>query len=981
MTLKLKFDSNLQFQLDAINSVVNLFEGQPMEDSLFKQAFEKKTSELHEFAYTGNNLVLAEEDILENLKQIQDSNDLEIAKKLEGMNFSVEMETGTGKTYVYLRSIFELNKKYGFKKFVIVVPSIAIKEGVLKSITIMKKHFQDLYNKTPFDHYVYDPKNINNISSFAKNNNVQILIINIDAFRKTVENVSDESKANIIHRRRDQLQGRKPIEYIQAVRPILIIDEPQSVDNTPKAQDAIKTLKPLCTLRYSATHRNVYNLTYSLNAIKAYDQRLVKKIQVTSVVEEITGNNAYAKLIKTDNKNGIKAKISIHILEKGMVKEKTIQVKDGSDLFELSNEHEVYKNGYIVRVIDCTPGEEYVEFVNGLRVDMKQEIGGNNDDVQKAQIRTTVQQHLDTENRLRSEGIKVLSLFFIDRVANYRFYDDDNEASKGKFAKWFEEAFLDLINRPQYAELKKASYNNLESFGVDKIHDGYFAQDKKGTWKDTSGTTVDDDSVYDKIMKNKEQLLSFEEPLRFIFSHSALKEGWDNPNVFQICTLNETKSSFKKRQEIGRGLRLPVNQKGERIKVEWINKLTVVANESYEQFCKTLQSEYEDDGIEFGKVTTVVFKHLEHIKYGGNEKIGSEGSEELFNSLVTSGYLNSEGHITDKFNPDDKEFTLELDEKFEKFRPKVVDILKSHMITSRIDNTRARRERKLNKQVFLSPEFKELWKRISQKTTYSVEYSTEDLIRNVVSRFRTYPKIKPAKIHIEKATVDIEQKGVGGTLTRAESQDIESFSYVPDVLSILDKELEFKITRHALAQMILKSDRMEELKINPQEFIRQMISVVKAELNKLIVYGIKYEKIDDSYYEMYQFEKEDLKEYFVNRAVECQKHIYDVVEYDSEIERNFAQVLNERTDIKLFVKLPAWFKIQTPLGTYNPDWAIVKEDENKQEKLYLIKETKGTMEYTQLRNSEEQKIFCGKKHFEALDSGVEFGVAVYGRQV
>ena len=978
MTLKLKFDSNLQFQLDAINSVVNLFEGQPMEDSLFKTAFEKKSGELLEFAYTGNNLVLSDEDILENLKNIQDTNDLEISKKLEGMNFSVEMETGTGKTYVYLRSIFELNKKYGFKKFVIVVPSIAIKEGVLKSISIMKKHFQDLYDKVPFDYYVYDPKNINNISSFAKNNNVQILIINIDAFRKTVENVSDESKANIIHRRRDQLQGRKPIEYIQAVKPFIIIDEPQSVDNTPKAQEAIKTLNPLCTLRYSATHRNIYNLTYSLNAIKAYDQRLVKKIQVTSLVEEITGNNAYVKLIKTDNKNGIKAKITLHYLEKGIVQEKNIQVKDGSDLFELSNGHEVYKNGYIVRVIDCTPGEEYVEFVNGMRVNLTQEIGGNNDDVQKAQIRATVQQHFDTEMRLRSEGIKVLSLFFIDRVANYRHYEDDSNPSKGKFAKWFEEAFIELINKPQYAELKKKVYNNFETFGIDKIHDGYFAQDKKGTWKDTSGTTVDDDSVYDKIMKNKEQLLSMDEPLRFIFSHSALKEGWDNPNVFQICTLNETKSAFKKRQEIGRGLRLPVNQDGERIKTEWINKLTVVANESYEQFCRTLQSEYEEDGIEFGKVSTVVFKNLENIEYSGNVKIGSTGSEELFNVLIEKGYLNSEGHITEKFNPDDKEFVLELDEKYEKFRPKVVDILKSHMITSRIENTNTRKEKRLNKEVYLNPEFKELWKRISQKTTYSVEYSTDELIRNVVSKFKTYPKIKPAKIHIEKATVDIKQKGVGGTLTRAESQDVETISYIPDILAILDKELEFKITRHALAQIILKSERIDELKVNPQEFIRQLLQVIKAELNKLIVYGIKYEKIENTYYEMYQFEKDDLKEYFTNRSLESQKHIYNVVEYDSEVERNFASVLNDRTDIKLFVKLPAWFKIQTPLGTYNPDWAIVKEEDNI---LYLIKETKGTLDYTKLRNSEEQKIYCGEKHFKALNSGVQFGVAVYGRQV
>lgn len=346
--------------------------------------------------------------------------------------------------------------------------------------------------------------------------------------------------------------------------------------------------------------------------------------------------------------------------------------------------------------------------------------------------------------------------------------------------------------------------------------------------------------------------------------------------------------------------------------------------------------------------------------------------------MIDKGYLNTEGHITEKFKPDDKEFALEVDEKFEKFRPKIVDILKSHMITSRIENTKEKKEKKLNKQVYLSPEFKELWKRISQRTTYSVEYATEDLIRNVVSKFRTMTKIRPAKIHIQRASVDIKQKGIDGNLTRAETQDIETISYVPDILSILDKELEFKITRHALSQIILKSDRLEELKVNPQEFIRQMIQVIKAELNKLIVFGIKYEKIDNSFYEMYQFEKDDLKEYFISRAEESKKHIFDVVEYDSNVERDFARVLNDREDIKLFVKLPAWFRIQTPLGTYNPDWAIVKQED---ETLYLVKETKGTLDYTQLRNSEEQKIYCGEKHFESLDSGVKFGVAVYGRQV
>lgn len=976
--LKFKFDSKLQFQLDAINSIVDLFEGQPTAESIIKNTFEKKKGELIDFSYVGNNLVLDPEDILNNLKKVQDNNDLEISKKLEGLNFSVEMETGTGKTYVYLRTIFELNKKYGFKKFIIVVPSIAIKEGVLKSISITKDHFQELYEKTPFNHYVYDPKNINNISSFAKNNNIQILVINIDAFRKTVENVDDESKANIIHRTRDQLQGRKPIEYIQAVNPIVIIDEPQSVDNTEKAQDAIKTLNPLFILRYSATHKELYNLTYSLDAIKAYDNRLVKKIQVTSVIGDITGNKAFVKLISTDNKNGIKAKLSIRHFSSGVIKEKNITVKNGSDLYDLSNNHEVYKNGYLVRVIDCTPKQEYIEFVNGLRVNINQETDNNNDDIQKAQMRATIQQHLDNELKLKKHGLKVLSLFFIDKVSNYRYYDEENNPKKGKFAEWFTEIFTELINKIEYKELKKELYNNFELYDIAKIHDGYFAQDKKGVWTDTNGNTIADNSIYDKIMKNKEQLLNFDEPLRFIFSHSALKEGWDNPNVFQICTLNETKSVFKKRQEIGRGLRLPVNQKGDRIKDSDINRLTVIANESYESFCSTLQSEYQKDGIEFGKISTVAFKNIEIVLHTGNEKIGSKVSEELFSNLVEKGYLDENGYITSKFRPNDNDFILDVNDKFKPLDWKIIDVLKNHLITSRIENTLKKGYRKLNKEVYLDPEFKELWNRISQKTTYSVNYNTEELVKNVIKRFNNSEKIKPLKIHIQSADVNIQKKGIEGKLNREESQYFFENIYIPDILSILDKELEYKITRKALAEMILKSERLKELMINPQEFIKQLIIIIKNELNKLIVDGIKYEKIENDYFEMRKFEIDEVKEYFIDKVINCKHNIYDIVEYDSEIERRFAESLDRMPEVRLFIKLPPWFKIQTPLGSYNPDWAIVKHNDQT---LYLVKETKGTLDYYKLRNSEDQKIYCGKAHFNALNKDIDFGVAVYATQI
>ncbi len=974
--LKFKFDPNLDFQKKAINSVVDLFEGQPTEESLFYSKLSKR-DEIVDFSYVGNKLILDKDQILDNLKDIQEKNDLEISKELEGLNFTVEMETGTGKTYVYLRTIFELNKKFGFKKFIIVVPSIAIKEGVLKSISITKEHFDEKYDKTPFNFYVYDPKDPNKIADFARSNNIQILIMNIDAFRKTVDNVDDESKANIIHRSRDQNNGRKPIEYIQAVNPILIIDEPQSVDNTPKAKEAIKTLNPLFILRYSATHRELYNPVYSLDAIKAYDQKLVKKIQVSSVLEEISGSRPYIKLINVDNKSGIKAKIKIHVIDSGGVVEKTFTIKNGIDLYDLSNRHEAYKDAYQIQTIDCTSGSEYVEFTNGIRINLNEEFGNNDDEIQKAQIKTTIKQHLDTELKLKSNKIKVLSLFFIDRVANYRSYDENNNPIKGKFAQWFEELFTDLINKPQYKDLKKELYSNFEKYDLNKIHDGYFSQDKKGILKDTSGNTADDDSIYDKIMKNKEQLLSFDEPLRFIFSHSALKEGWDNPNVFQICTLNETKSPFKKRQEIGRGLRLPVNQEGERVIDDNINKLTVIANESYEQFCKTLQSEYEKDGVEFGKVSTIAFKKIQFVETTGNVPLGSELSEKLFNNLVQNGYLNKDGEITAKFTPNSPDFKLEVDEKFKRVESKIIDVLKDHLITNRIENTRNKANKKLNKEVYSDPEFKELWKKISQKTIYSVEYKTEELIKRVITKFKTQPKISKTKTLIQTSSVDISKKGVDGQLLRSERQDIYETPYIPDVLSLIDKELEYKITRKAIAEIIVGSDRISELQNNPYEFCKQLINVIKNELNKLITEGIKYEKIED-YFNEVKFELDDLKEYFINKAINCKNHIYDVVEYDSETERRFAEGLDKRGDVKLFVKLPDWFKIQTPLGTYNPDWAIVKHEDDV---LYLVKETKGTIDYSHLRNNEEQKIECGKRHFNALETGVNFGVAVYPSQV
>lgn len=565
--MKLTFESNLVYQQEAIQAAVNLFEGQMSEESGCQYSL-NENGVLDLTAGIGNRLVLSKEQILANLQKVQQQNNIPCSITLENMHFSVEMETGTGKTYVYLRTIYELNKKYGFKKFVIVVPSVPIREGVLKNLKITYEHFQTLYDNTPVRFYVYDRNKISQLRGFATGDNIEVLVINIDSFAK------DE---NVINKPNDKLNGQEPIKFVQSVQPIVIVDEPQNMESEKRAA-AISNLNPLCTLRYSATHRNRYNLIYSLNPIKAYDLGLVKQIEVDSVLEENSLNGIYVALESiTASKTKITAKVSIDINDKGGVKKKSVTVRSGSDLYVLSNGREVYRNGYIVEEIDAANG--CIIFSNGDILYQGQRKNDLNDEIMKFQIRRTVEEHLRKELKLNRQGIKVLSLFFVDRVANYRSYDAQGNVVDGKFAVWFKEIYNELIHKSTYQSLSKYS---------DKIHNGYFSQDKKGRVKDTSGETQADADTYNLIMKDKETLLDMNNPLRFIFSHTALREGWDNPNVFQICTLNETKSEIKKRQEIGRGLRLAVNQDGVRCYDRNINRLTVVANESYNDFAKAL---------------------------------------------------------------------------------------------------------------------------------------------------------------------------------------------------------------------------------------------------------------------------------------------------------------------------------------------------------------------------------------------------------
>jgi type III restriction enzyme len=629
--MKLQFDASQQFQIDAVNAVVDIFDGQPLHQGDFEIRFETShegvlSGQIQTELGMGNRLLINDETLLANVHKIQERNDIDRTPTIQGYHFSVEMETGTGKTYVYLRTIFDLSRKYGFKKFVIVVPSVAIREGVLKNLEITQDHFKALFNNIEYEYFVYDAKKINRLRQFAVSNAIQIMVINIDAFRKNFAGTEEERKSNVIFKENDKLSGRQPIEFVTATNPIVIIDEPQSVDNTHKAQEAIKSLNHLCTLRYSATHRNLYNHVYKLDPIRAYEMRLVKQIVVAEAKGANTFNAAYAKLVDVDNTKGIVAKVAIHENKPGGVREKTVKVKQGADLFILSNEREAYREGYVASEISVEPGNEFVGFSNGRILRLGEEQGGIREDLMKVQIRNTIRKHLEKELQVRDKGIKVLSLFFIDRVANYRGYDEGGKPAKGKFAQWFEDYYNELIAQPRF--------QGLLSYSVETLHDGYFSQDKKGVLKDTRGNSEADEDTYTKIMRNKEQLLSLDEPLRFIFSHSALREGWDNPNVFQICTLNETASVLKKRQEIGRGLRLPVNQNGERVFDENLNKLTVVANESYEDFARSLQTEYEEDcGVTFGKIPMSGFAKIVQVVDGEETALGRDASENIWNTI------------------------------------------------------------------------------------------------------------------------------------------------------------------------------------------------------------------------------------------------------------------------------------------------------------------------------------------------------------
>lgn len=1036
--MKLKF-KNQEFQTIAADAVADLFAGQENKRSTFEISQDVQLTMHNEFGI-GNAQLIPDILLEHNMNEIQKRNNLPMTDDLQGNQFCIEMETGTGKTYVYTKTIFELNKRYGFTKFVIVVPSVAIREGVNSSLNLTNEHFGTLYDNTPYRYFIYSSAKLSDVRQFATSNNIEIMIINIDAFRKS---------ENIINQAQDRMNGETAMKYIQSCRPIVIVDEPQSVDNTPKAKEAIASLHPLCVLRYSATHREKINLLYRLTPVDAYNMGLVKQICVASVGVANDFNKPYINLLSVSQDNGFKAKIEIDIRAKdGTVSRKTITATPGDDLFLLSGKRELY-DGYQIAGIDCTPGFESVEFSNTETVKVGKTIGAVDENIiKKAQIRKTIDAHFTKELMYHDMGIKVLSLFFIDEVKKYRTI----EGEKGVYALMFEKCYNELINLPKFALLKE-----LYTADVASTHNGYFSQDKKGVYKNTKGDTLADDDTYNTIMKDKEWLLSFECPLRFIFSHSALKEGWDNPNVFQVCTLIEQKSTFTCRQKIGRGLRLCVDQDGNRIEDKNINVLHVIANESFAEFAETLQKEIEEEtGVKFGVLQIGLFSGMTYIETKTVEKtVTPSQTQDLISQFEMKGYIDESGKITkeakqavenntielppelaparkqitdiitqlvDKVDPtaitnivytetveEEKTVTYEqaaeLMEHFEKKdyitkSGKIKDTMKNALLTGTLDlpsKFEAARKRfegiiarsdnkppirdasrevvvKLNKQVLISPEFRELWDKIKQKTTYRVNINTETLVVNCVRELQDMPPIPKARLVTHIADIHIENAGVSHTARSMQTADIENtYDSLPHILSIISEETLIK--KDTVRRIILDSGRSTDFLNNPQAFLEKALDIIRRNRHALAIDGIKYVKLDGKeYYAQEIFSSEELAANLDKDAVAVKNSVYDYVIYDSStVEKPFAIALDNDPDVKLFFKIPERFKIETPIGTYNPDWAVYMNKDGS-EKLYFIFETKGTTSMWGLRTTEQLKIHCGKEHFKALDNAVGFSV-------
>jgi type III restriction enzyme len=977
--MKLHFESDLDYQRDAIAAVVELFKGQEECRSEFTVTVPSNKDEatpelglnMNVLGY-GNRLKLLEDEILANLQAVQLRNGLRPDDVLRSTDFTVEMETGTGKTYVYLRTIFELNKQYGFTKFAIVVPSVAIKEGVYKSLQIMADHFKSLYGGTTADFFLYDSSKLNQVRAFATSSRIQIMVMTVGSINK--------KDVNVIYEQREQTNDERPIDLIRATRPIVIVDEPQSVDGglDGRGKQALQEMTPLCTLRYSATHVEKHHMVYRLDAVDAYERKLVKQIEVAAMEVSDAHNTAYVKLLAAKRSRGNYV-VDLELdrqLATGIKRFVFKNVTADADLEQLTG-RAIY-SGYLISNIGVAKGQEFVEFQNlEHRLQIGESVGDvDRDAVQRQMLRRTITEHLDKEQRLRPMGIKVLSLFFIDEVPNYRSYGEDGQLIKGKYAAWFEEEYRTIAKLPKYRTLFQEV--DLKT-AAELVHDGYFSIDKKvhTPFEDRElkkGASKEDvaTDTFNLIMRDKERLLSLDTPLKFIFSHSALKEGWDNPNVFQICALREMGSEQQRRQSIGRGLRLCVNSKtGERVRGFEVNTLTVIANESFERFAEELQTEIEQEtGLRFGIVEKHQFAGLSKPDGTGKHVVlGVESSERIWAYLKQQAYIDAKGKVQDKLRESLKLNTLALPVEFEEDLPAVKEVLRKLAGRLEIKNADEKRVVKTRQALLYSKEFKALWDRIKQKTTYRVHFDEARLIQQCIEAINDLEPIRPPRMTTRKAQVELSRSGVAATETMSSAPQVfhDLRPALPDILTELQDRTH--LTRSSLVTILTASDRLDDFSKNPQQFIDLVAEAINRRKRMELVDGIRYRKLGDmEFYAQELFESEELSGYLKN-MVACERAVHEYVVYDSAgTEKDFAEKLDKNEAVKVFAKLPAWFKVPTPLGAYNPDWAVVVEVDG-QDRVYFVAETKSSLWSGDLRDKEGGKIACGKAHFAELAAG------------
>ena len=1020
--MKLKF-KHQQYQEDAVNAVIDCFRGQPR-DSIQKYRYDigeiarKKKAEieaeaglkafkdikLEDFsdnAFKNSKIVLAEEQLLENIQTVQKkSGNLDFDKALVSndvskINLDIEMETGTGKTYCYIKTIFELNKNYGWSKFIIVVPSIAIREGVNKSFEITAEHFHQSYHKK-IRYFIYDSDNLNELDSFSSSADINVMIINTQAFNSSLKKPQEGSKsknnaARKIFSELDDFGSRRPINVIKANNPILIIDEPQKVEGdvkkSSKTFEALKEFNPLMILRYSATHKKKHNLIYRLDALDAYNQKLVKKIKVTGLsIQGLAATDSYLYLENFIlSESAPKAMIEIEIKQKsGAIKRVRRSFSKGDNLFELSGKLAQY-NDFVITEIDVNLGKLF--FKNGVELELGAVIGDTNEEtLRRIQIREAIKAHLEKEAGLFSRGIKVLSLFFIDEVAKYRLYDENSEKLSGDYAQVFEEEYQELVK--EYLNDEDSAYiQYLKKIPVGETHKGYFSIDKNKRLVNPTIKNGDaSPSDYDLIMKEKETLLSLDEPTRFIFSHSALREGWDNPNVFVICTLKQSSNDINRRQEVGRGLRICVNHDGFRQDdpntVHQINELTVVSSGPYQEFVSSLQSDYKEIVAKRQRPLNKDYFLNKIVNISGIDiAIDDKIAKQIERYLVKNDYIDSDDIATDKLKEDIESKSLADFGELYEYKDVIVDLINNVLDASKVpdvDNGRKSDTNTINKKNFKKKEFLELWNRINHKAIYKVDFESQELIQKAVSVINKELQVKTLKYIIERGaqteSLSYEQLHTG-EMIKANSSDFEEgeVDNLSDVRYDLLAEIADKanLTRSTVAEILtrISSEKFDMFQKNPEDFIHHCSRLIKEQKATMIVEKLSYDMLNEKYDLDEIFTKNQAKIDFSKMGDKLNKHVYDYVVTDSGAERKFVNKLDISEKVAVYSKLPKDFKIPTPIGDYNPDWAIAFEDGTVRH-IYFVAETKGDMSTLQLRDSEKIKIECANKFFEKINSNI-----------